>query len=108
MHNSKKLAVIVIPSLSFGLGAPAWSASSDHAAPVNAQMVRANPESSSLLDLLSPVLTGTDPAPRQLVQNCKAPQMYSQHDVVGDPESCFMGHYGVGFGQNFIAPPSMP
>jgi hypothetical protein len=108
MHVSKKVAVLLIPSLLFGLGAPAWSASSDHATSVNTQIVSANSEGNSLLDLVSPVLTPTDSVAKQPAQNCKASHMYSQHDVVGDPESCVMGHYGVGYRQNFIAPPSVP
>jgi hypothetical protein len=100
--------VILMPSLLFGLSAPAWSASSDYAAPISAQGVRANPESNSLLGFLTPVLTATEPAPGQPAQSCKASQMYSQHGVVGDPESCLMGKYGVGVGQNFAAPATVP
>jgi hypothetical protein len=48
MHISTKAVVILIPSLLFGLAAPAWSASSDYAASISAQGVRANPESNSL------------------------------------------------------------
>ncbi len=108
MRISRKAVVILIPSLLFGLGAPAWSASSDYATSISAQPVRTNPESNSLLSLLRPVLTETRPTSGQPAQNCKASQMYSQHDVVGDPESCVMGHYGVSIGQNFSAPMSVP
>jgi hypothetical protein len=108
MRISTKAVVILMPSLLFGLGAPAWSASSDYAASISAQGVRANPESNSLLSLLTPVLTATKSAPGQLGQSCEASHMYSQHDVVGDPESCVMGHYGVSIGQNFVVPASVP
>ncbi len=92
MRVSKKAVVILRPSLLCGLSVPAWSASSDYAASINTQMVHANPASNSLLGVLSSVLTGTDPAPDQPTQNCKASQIYSPHDVVEDPESCLMGH----------------
>jgi hypothetical protein len=108
MHVSKKAVVILMPSLLFAFGARAWSASSDHAASISAQEVRANPESNSLLGFLAPVLTNTAPISSQPKQSCKVSQMYSEHDVVGDPESCVMGHYGVGFGQNFTVPVSVP
>src|SRR5262245_4708654 len=107
MRVSKKAVVLLAPSLLFGLGAPAWSASSDQA-PVNAQVAPANPEGNSLVRILSPILTDTDPPPRQPKQNCNASQLYSQHDVVGDPDSCVMGHYSTGVGQNFAAPVSVP
>ena len=108
MRVSMKAVVILMPSLLFALGAPAWSASSDHATSISAQEVRANPQSNSLLGFLTPVWTDTTPTPSQPKQSCKVSQMYSQHDVVGDPESCVMGHYGVGFGQNFTVPVSVP
>ncbi len=64
--------------------------------PVNAQVMSADPNGNSLLGILSPVLTDTDPTPRQPKENCKALQLYSEHDVVGVPEGCFMGHYRIG------------
>jgi hypothetical protein len=108
MRIPKKAVVILVPSLLFGLGGPAWSASPDQAAPINAQVMPASPAGNSLLDMLSPILTNTDSSPRQPKQNCKAPQMYSQHDIVGDPESCFMGRLSIGSGSNFVAPVSVP
>jgi hypothetical protein len=96
MHVSKKALVILVPSLMFGLGALAWSASSDQL-PIDAQVVPAGPNSNSLLYVLKPVAT-SDSTPHQPKQNCRAPQMYSQHDVVGDPEGCFMGRYTIGGG----------
>jgi hypothetical protein len=108
MRVSMKAVVILMPSLLFALGAPAWSASSDYAASTSAQGVRANPQSNSVFDFLTPVLTATAPSSSQPKQSCKVSQIYSQHDVVGDPESCLMAHYGVGTGQNFTAPVSVP
>ena len=97
MGMSKKAVVLLVPSLLFGLGAPAWSGTAEQAAP-QAQATSAGIADNSLLGMLSWVLTGTDPAPRQPKNQCKASQLYSQHDVVGDPEACLMGRYTLGSG----------
>ena len=107
MLISKKAIVLLVPSLLFGLGTPAWSGSTDAAPPINAQVMPAgNPAENSLLGMLSSVLTGTDNTPHQPKNQCKASQLYSQHDVVGDPEACFMGRYTVG--GSATTPPSIP
>jgi hypothetical protein len=98
MRVLEKAVVILVPTLLFGLGAAAWSASSDDPAALNTPAVAANPASNSLLSILTPVLTGTDPTSRQPKPKCKATEMYSQHDVVGDKEGCFMGRYGAAVG----------
>ena len=49
MRVSKKEVVISMPSMAFGLGVPAWSASSGQAVPINLQVVPASPGGSSLL-----------------------------------------------------------
>jgi hypothetical protein len=94
--------VILVPSLLFAISAPAWSANSDEAASHSAQVTSANPYRNSLLGMLSSVLTDSDPSPRQPQGNCKASQLYSQHDVVGDHEACFQGHYNVETGSMFV------
>jgi hypothetical protein len=99
MGMSKKLTVLLVPSLLFGLGAPAWAGgTAEQAAPINAQVMPATPNGNTLLGLLNSVLTGTDSTPRQPKNECKASHLYSQHDVVGDPEGCFMGRYTLGNG----------
>jgi hypothetical protein len=35
----------------------------------------------------------THPAPSRREYRCEAGNLYSQHDVAGDPESCFMNRY---------------
>jgi hypothetical protein len=101
MGMSKKAVVLLIPSLLFGIGAPAWSGTAEQAAPTNAQVMPAS-SSNTLLGLLNSVLTGTDPTPRQPKSQCKASHMYSQHDVVGDPEACIMGRYTIGNGSTAV------
>jgi hypothetical protein len=38
----------------------------------------------------------TESAKHEAKAPCKAPYLYSQHDVVGDPEACFMGQATFG------------
>jgi hypothetical protein len=102
MGMSKKAVVLLIPSLLFGIGAPAWSGTAKQAAPTNAQVMPASPNNNTLLGMLSSVLTGTDPDPRQPKSQCKASHLYSQHDVVGDPEACIMGRYTIGNGSTAV------
>src|SRR6516165_7165291 len=96
MGMSKKAIVVLVPSLLFGIGAPAWSGTAEQAAPVDAQVMPANSSGNTLLVMLSSILTHTDPGPRQPKSQCKASYVYSQHEVVGDPETCFMGRYTIG------------
>jgi hypothetical protein len=98
MGTSKKAIVVLIPSLLFGIGAPAWAGTAEQAAPIDAQVMPAGPNGNSLLGMINSVLTGTDPSPRQAKEQCKASHLYSQHDVVGDPEACIIGRYTVGSG----------
>src|SRR5262249_24783511 len=102
MGTWNKAVVLLIPSLWFGFGAPAWSGTAEQAAPANAQVMPANPNGNTLLGILNGVLTATDPDPRQPKSKCKASHMYSQHDVVGDPEACFKGTYTIGNGSTAI------
>jgi hypothetical protein len=102
MGMSKKAVVLLIPSLWFGFGAPAWSGTPDQAAPVDAQVMPANPNGNTMLGMSNSVLTGTDPDPGQPKSQCKASHLYSQHDVVGDPEACIKGSYTFGNGSMAI------
>jgi hypothetical protein len=92
--------------LGFGLllifFAPAWSADSTMPA-ANAQTTTANPYGNSLLGMLSTVLTGTTTDPGKPENHCKPSQLYSQHDVIGDPEACIMGRYTLGTGATGFA-----
>ena len=103
MGMSKRVVLVLVPGLLFGIGAPAWSGTAEQAAPTNAQVMPASSNDNTLLGMISSVLTGTDPAPRQPKDRCKASQLYSKHDVVGDPDACFMGRYTIGNGSNIVA-----
>jgi hypothetical protein len=102
MRFSKKVVVILLPGLLFGIGARAWSAGPDQAAPVNAEVAPANTKSPSLLSILKPVAGNTDPAAALHQAKCGPSQMYTPHDVVGDSESCIQGRYGAGIGPAFV------
>jgi|SRR5215472_4435849 len=103
MGMSKKAIVVLVPSLLFGIGEPAWSGTAGQAAPMNAQVMPASSKGNTLLGMLGSVLTGTDPTSRQPKGQCKASQLYSQHNVVGDPEACFMNRYTIGDGSSSVA-----
>ena len=47
----------------------------------------------SLLGMLAPILT--EPAQHAAPKTCKPGALYSEHDVVGDPEACFMGRLNL-------------
>ena len=98
MGISKKAVVVLVPSLLFGIGAPAWSGTAEQAAPIDAQVMPASPQGSTMLGLISSILTATDTGRRPAKDQCGPSQLYSQHDVVGDPEACFMGRYTLGTG----------
>jgi hypothetical protein len=47
----------------------------------------------SLIGVLSPFLADT--APHEAQKRCKADALYSQHDVIGDPDACFLNRVNV-------------
>jgi hypothetical protein len=47
----------------------------------------------SLISVLSPLLA--DAAPHEAQKRCKADGLYSQHDVIGDPDACFLNRVNV-------------
>jgi hypothetical protein len=96
--GSRKAMVLLIPSLFFGVGGQVYSHAAEQAAPIKAEVVApTNASGSSILGAIGTVLKGTDANTRQPRSNCKF-RLYSQHDVVGDPEACFLGQYGIGSG----------
>jgi hypothetical protein len=76
------------------------TAASAQAQPVAKQAVAspaasgvADTGSHSLLGIITPALT--DPVAHRAQKTCDAGKLYSSHDVVGDPEACFMGRLDV-------------
>jgi hypothetical protein len=105
MHMIKQAVVVLVPSLLFGAGVPAWSADSSQVPPVEVQSAP-NAYGDSLLGMLNSLMAEAQPNPAQAKQNCWSPLLYSQHDVVGDTEACFKGRYTYGSGT--MAAPALP
>jgi hypothetical protein len=97
MDIRKQTAVLVFVGLLAGPCSPAWPADSKSAA-ANASATMPNQQGNSQLSILRSVFKDSDPAPRKRDTQCKAPQIYSQHDVVGDPETCLMNRASFGGG----------
>jgi len=94
MLTSKRTAILLVSGLLLGTAcARGWAADGKAAAPVSGGAAVADTSDKSLLGILTPFLT--DPATHEAQQNCKPDQLYSRHDVVGDPEACFRGRYDV-------------
>ena len=95
MRALKKTVAIALSGLLLGgATAPAWSASANVLAPIDAEVMPAtNSVEPSLVGFLKPITTDTEL--HQQRTNCKAPQLYSQHDVIGDPEACIMGQFNL-------------
>ena len=99
MVPRKRTAALLGFGLLLSFGVPAWCG--EPAAPAaNVQAAAANPYGNSLMGMLNSVLTGSTTDQRKPEKHCKASQLYSQHDVVGDPEACIMGTYTLGTGGN--------
>jgi hypothetical protein len=104
MGTFKRTAVVLMSGLLLsGASAPAWSQDSQKAAPATTTAATSNAANQSLLGMLAPALT--EPARHDPEKQCDgATQLYSQHDVVGDPDACFMGRINDRSGN----PNSMP
>jgi hypothetical protein len=95
MLNGKKAAALLSFGLVLGFSAPAWSADSAAAAG-NAEAAPANPHDNTLLGFLNSVLSDPPASAGRPENHCKPSQLYSQHDVVGDPETCVMSRLTLG------------
>jgi hypothetical protein len=95
MNIRKRTTALLFLGLAVGICSPAWSADSKSAVATPSATV-ANPQGNSLLDLLSAVLSDNATRPRERDNRCRATQIYSQHDVVGDPQTCMMNRFTFG------------
>ena len=102
MGIGRKATALLTLGLVLSWHAPAWSGDSAATAP-NVQSTLANPSGTSLLGMLNSVLTGTTNDPPKPEKRCKPSQLYSGHDVVGDPETCIMGRLNVSGGSTGVA-----
>jgi hypothetical protein len=94
MLTSKRTAILMMSGLLLGTAcARGWAEDRTATAPVSVGAAVADPGDTSLLGLLTPFLT--DSVTHEVQKNCKPGHLYSQHDVVGDPEACFMNRFNV-------------
>lgn len=90
MDASKKLmAGALVGLLTLGTYAPTWANPPDTGT-TNAPQAAVTPGNAnrSRMGLLAPILTA--PTAHEAARACKPDDLYSQHDVVGDPDSCFL------------------
>jgi hypothetical protein len=64
MGMSKKAVVVLVPSLLFGIGAPAWLGTARQNAPIHAKVMPACQRGNSLLSLIGSILPATETSPR--------------------------------------------
>ena len=99
MNIVKTTAAAFISSVLIGAASmPAFAATSATQPPIDEVMLTKSvagsvPAARSWFDQ-SPV----DGASRQDATNCKAGNIYSQHDVVGDPQACIVNRLTIGGG----------
>jgi hypothetical protein len=106
MRNVRTIATALISGMLIsGALVPAWSAP-----PVSEGLTVAQAtSSSSVVQAASGVLAAPEFPRIQQIRpeaqtNCKPGQMYSAHDIVGDPQACIMGSIsGVDGGRSTVA-----
>jgi hypothetical protein len=62
---------------------------------ISAEVMPAEGAVKSLLGVLNSIQVESTPD-KERRANCKAQHLYSEHDVVGDPQACFLGNMGPG------------
>ena len=99
MKITMRIAAVVTSVLVIGTSVPGWAAM-----PINDMPVGSSPVVIALANgPLSLPVSSLEPSPalqaaRQSPDNCKAGHVYSQHDIVGDPQACIKGLFTVGVG----------
>ncbi len=71
---------------------PALAGPGNQRATVSTQSTTAANRDQAILGFLESI-TPASVQPR--VQRCKPETLYSQHDVIGDPDACFLNHFDV-------------
>lgn len=88
---------VLMSGLAIGIAmVPVKSARAEQAAPIDAQVEPVATANQPMLGILRSV--PADNGLKEEKNPCQAPHLYSQHDVVGDPEACFMGKATFGSG----------
>ena len=91
MSILKTTAVMLVSGLLIGAARPAWSASAQQSQQLSTPSAAAQTsnDSPAVLSILGMIIPQVEHEV-QTQPHCKALQLYSQHDVVGDPQSCFV------------------
>jgi hypothetical protein len=102
MVVSMKLAAAVMGGLLIAtVSTPAWAGSAKDATSTGSPNSATSTDASSpkggvdrsLIGALSPFLA--DAAPHEAQKRCRTDSLYSQHDVNGDPDACFLYRVSV-------------
>jgi hypothetical protein len=90
MSILKTTAAVLVSGLLIGAVGPASSASAQQSQQPSTPSAAAQTSNSSpaVLSILGMIIPQVEHEV-QTQPHCKAGQLYSQHDVVGDPQSCF-------------------
>lgn len=94
MVKKKRLAASAMAAtLMFGTYAPAWAGPSQSVTVSPQIAVAPANDEGSLSGIFGSIVT--DRVAHAPAKQCRPGSMYSQHDVVGDPESCFINRLGI-------------
>jgi hypothetical protein len=106
MKIVKTTAAALMSSLLIGVACmPAWSATGTIPTPVSADMMLAKNVTGSLPAVRSWLVpSAVDTASHQDSTNCRVGHVYSQHDIVGDPQACILGALTIGGSSTAVAP----
>jgi len=105
MNIFKTTAAIVVSGLLIGSASlSAWSATADNQAQEKQVQVLAESSAPSALDLTSWLEPSAENTPPKTQAKCGPGRLYSQHDVVGDPEACITGSVSLGTGATPVVP----
>lgn len=106
MGISRKVAMVAIGSVLVLAQAPVWAGQNAAASPSAAHPVEASRSEAAPLSAIGSIFT--EVATHQAPRNCQPDTLYSQHDVIGDPETCVVNRLdGRVGGTNVGAAPSL-
>jgi hypothetical protein len=106
MKIVKTTAAALMSSLLIGAACiPAWSAMGATPIAVSAGVMLAKNVTGSLPITRSWLVpSAVDTASHQDPTNCRVRHVYSQHDIVGDPQACIMGALTLAGSSTAVAP----
>jgi len=88
--STKLVAAVMGGLLLAAVYTPAWAGSANDTTAAGQSQAAVGADR-SLVGVLSPLLA--DAAPHEAQKSCKPDSLYSQHDVVGDSDACFINRF---------------